>query len=69
MKKHIVGLAIFSFIVSAAAIVYAIFNVPEVIPVSVVPQSDSLSKPTACWNTKRKLNESKIDSPTITQAV
>lgn len=30
MKKHIIGLAVFSFIVSAAAIVYTVFNVPKI---------------------------------------
>jgi len=36
MKKHILGLALFSFIVSAAAVVYAFFNVPEIVQVSEV---------------------------------
>ncbi len=36
MKKHIIGLALFSFIVSVAAIVYAFFNVPEIVPVAEV---------------------------------
>ena len=31
--KHIIGLSLFSFIVSATAIVYALFNVPEITPV------------------------------------
>lgn len=69
MKKHIVGLAIFTFIVGAAAIAYAIFNVPGTIPVSVVTQNDSPSKPTACWNMRRKASESNLVSPTVTQAV
>lgn len=33
MKKHIIGLAFFSFIVSAAAVIYAIFNIPQITPV------------------------------------
>ncbi len=36
MKKHIIGLALFSFIVSTAAVVYALFPVPEIAPVSEV---------------------------------
>ena len=36
MKKHVLGLALFSFIVSASAIVYALFSVPETAPVSEV---------------------------------
>ncbi len=69
MKKHIAGLVIFSFIIVAAAIAHAIFNVSKAIPISVISQNDSISKPTACWNMKRKSNESNTDSPTITQAV
>jgi len=37
MKKHIIGLALFSFIVSAAAVIFALFSVPE-IPLVSVPQ-------------------------------
>jgi hypothetical protein len=69
MKKHIVGLAVFGFIVGAAAIIYAIFNVQEIIPVAVVTKNDSPSKPTACWNTQRKKGASKLDSPIVAQAV
>lgn len=32
MKKHIFGLMLFSFIVSAAAVVYAVFNVSKITP-------------------------------------
>lgn len=75
MKKHILGLAIFSFIVGAAAIVYAVFNVPEtllasqVIPVLVVPHNDSMEKPTSCWNMRRGSKESNLDQPVIKQAI
>ena len=66
MKKHIFGLAIFSFIVGAAAIVYGIFSYSEIPSVSV-PQY-VLAERMHC-KMKRNLNESKIDSPTIYQAV
>lgn len=36
MTKHIIGLTVFSFIVGVSAIVYALFNVPEIVPVSEV---------------------------------
>jgi hypothetical protein len=52
MKKHIFGLAIFSFIVGSAAIVYSFFNVPEIVPVpAVITVSESqpvLMRKTSC---------------------
>ena len=36
MTKHIIGLTLFSFIVGASAIVYALFNIPEIVQVSEV---------------------------------
>ena len=74
MKKHILGFALFSLIVGATAIVYALVNVPETIrvvdvaPVSYVRQNDSASKPTSCWNMNRRAEESKSGSPLISQA-
>lgn len=75
MKNHIVGLAVFTFIVGAAAIVYAIFNVSEtisvaeVVPVSAVTENNSSSKPTSCWNMKRKSDELNAAGLIIKQAV
>ena len=66
MKKHIIGLALFSFIVSAAAVVYAVFNVPEIISV-VAPQYIPTER-TNC-KLKRKVEQLKDNSPLITQAV
>ncbi len=66
MKKHIIGLALFSFIVSAATVIYALFNVPEIITVSA-PQYIPTQR-TNC-KMKRELKESKSNSPLITQAV
>jgi len=56
MKKHIIGLAIFSFIVSTAAIVYGLFNIPQIIPVPA-PQYNSTNAPTSCWKMKRDRKE------------
>ena len=71
MKKHVFGLLIFGLIVSAAAIVYAVFNVSEIIPVfemvSVSDQQDSA--PTSCWRMNRGSNQSKTNSIEIRQAV
>lgn len=33
MKQHLIGLTLFSFIVGTAAVIYAVFNVPEIQPV------------------------------------
>ncbi len=33
MKKHITGLALFGFIVSATTVVYTLFKMPEIVPV------------------------------------
>ncbi len=63
MKKHIIGLALFSFIVSAAAIVYALFNVPEIVSISA-PQYIPAKK-THC----KMRREFKINSIEIRQAV
>ncbi len=67
MKKHIFGLALFSFIVSAAAVVYAFFNVPEIVQVYdvvTIPQYVSTER-TYCDKRKRV----KINSIEVKQAV
>ena len=66
MKKHIIGLTLFSVIVSAAAVVFAVFNVPEIVSVSV-PQY-VLAERTHC-KMRQSANRSKIDSLMVTQAV
>ena len=59
MKKHIFGLALFSFIVSAAAIVYAFFNVPEIVQVhEVVPTPQYFSVERTFTATKEKNQKS-----------
>ena len=69
MKKHIIGLAIFSFIVSAAAIIYAIFNIPEIIPVyEVVSVPAPQYIPTERTHCKLRL-KSKINLIEVRQAV
>lgn len=66
MKKHIIGLTLFSVIVSAAAIVYAVFNVPKI--VSIAPMHYIVAERTHC-KMKRAANRSAVDSPAVTQAV
>ena len=67
MKKHILGLALFSFIVSAAAIVYAVLNFNEIIPVSEINSTPQYipSERTRC----KMKRQSKTNSIEITQAV
>ncbi|MCA1623735.1 MAG: hypothetical protein LC768_16335 [Acidobacteria bacterium] len=69
MKKHILGFALFSFIVGATAFVYAMFNVVRVKEVSAPTYSQTYSSKTSCWRTKRQLKESNFGSPIIEQAV
>ena len=63
MKKHIIGLTLFSVIVSAAAIVYGLFNIPEIVSVSA-PQYVPAQR-THC----KMRRGSKINSIEIRQAV
>ena len=65
MRKHIIGLVIFSFIVGAAAVVYAIFNVPEIIPV-FAPQYAPVER-THC-KMRREIKEPEINSIEVEQA-
>lgn len=70
MKKHIIGLMLFSFIVSAAAIIYGVLNILFPVPEAVsvfVPQHNQVER-THC-KMKREIKEQKISSPLITQAV
>jgi len=69
MKKHIIGLTLFSFIVSAAAIVYAIFNVSAIPVVSeVIVDSSPQYVPAERTHCKMR-RESKVNSIEIRQAV
>lgn len=55
MKKHVLGLTLFSFIVGATAFVYGIFfAVSPVVPVAVeMPVAVSTYPATSCWKMKR----------------
>ncbi len=68
MKKHIIGLALFSFIVSAAAVVYAFFNVTE-IPLVSAPQNSSTDLPFSCWRIKPEQRNFINDAVKVRQAV
>lgn len=70
--KHIIGLTLFSFIVSATAVVYAFFNVPEIVPVSEVTLNPSAryvpAERTHC-KMRDGLDRSTVNSLTVTQAI
>jgi hypothetical protein len=71
MKKHILGLALFTIIVGAAAIVYGFLNVPQIIPVPA-PQyisTTTTTLKTSCWRMKRAHNEFRANSIEVRQAV
>ncbi len=68
MKKHVFGLLIFGFIVGAAAIVYTVFNVPEVISFSA-PAEYSTKMPESCWHLKKESSASNSKGLFIRQAV
>ncbi len=67
MKKHITGLALFSFIVSAA-VVFAFFNVPEIVPVSEVIADSAPQYVPPRSSCQKKLSQ-KNNSLVIKQAV
>jgi len=69
MKKHIIGLALFSLIVGTTAFIYAMFNVVRVEEVPAPTYYQTYSPTKSCWKMKRELRESKFDSPKISQAV
>ena len=68
MKKHIIGLALFSFIVTTAAVIYGFLSFPKIIPVPA-PQYSPASAPTSCWKMKRERKELKSNSIEVKQAV
>lgn len=69
MKRHILGFAVFSFVVGAAAIIYAMFNVVKVVKISAPAATERYYSGTSCWKMKRGVQESNFDTPMIEQAV
>lgn len=69
MKKHVFGLLIFGFIVSAAAIVYTVFNAADVEEVFVVTNSENNSEVKSCWKMNKEPKKSNTDSVKVNQAV
>ncbi len=69
MKKHIFGLAIFGFIVVAAAIIYAAFNVGKVEEIFVVTNNQNYPMPKSCWRMKQDSKQSDDNSIKVKQAI
>ena len=66
MKKHILGLAVFSFIVGTGAFVYGIFSCSEITPVAV--QKYVPAERTHC-KFKREIDQSENNSLNVAQAI
>lgn len=69
MKKHILGFALFSFIVGTAIFIYAILNPFKVEKNSVPAFSPADLQVNSCWRMKRNLNAKRNNSPVIKQAI
>lgn len=69
MKKHLLGLALFSFILGTTIFVYSMFNVFNIQEVAAPNYSPNYSRPTSCWNMKRKVNRWNSNSPIVRQAI
>ena len=69
MKKHIFGLLIFGFIVSAAAIVYTIFNVSDVEEAFVITNNENYPEVKSCWRMNKEPKDSNTSSIKVNQAV
>lgn len=69
MKKHIIGLALFSFIVITAGFVYSMFSVARVEEVFVVTNSETYSPTKSCWKMKRDSKQSSVGDIKVKQAV
>jgi len=69
MKKHIIGFALFSFIVGTTAFIYAMFNIVRVVEVPAPTYSQTYSSKTSGCKMKRQLRESNFGSPVIEQVV
>jgi hypothetical protein len=72
MKKHILGLGLFSFIVITAGFIYSMFsvaNVEEVLVIKNIEPYESHPMPNSCWKMKRASKESNVGKLTVKQAV
>ena len=69
MKKHVFGLLIFGFIVSAAVVSYAVLNVSDVKEVFVVTNSETYPEVKSCWRMNKQSKDSNNNSVKINQAV
>jgi hypothetical protein len=72
MKKHVLGLGLFSFIVITAVFVYSIFNVTHVEEVFVIKNIEpyeSYPMPNSCWKMKQASKGTSVSKLAVKQAV
>jgi hypothetical protein len=70
MKKHLLGFALFSFIVGTAIFIYAMLNIVNIEEVTAPNYSPNYySKATSCWKMKHESNRTNFGSPVVEQAI
>jgi hypothetical protein len=70
MKKHLLGFALFSFIVGTAIFIYAMLNIVNIEEVTAPNYSPNYySKATTCWKMKHESNRTNFGSPMVKQAI
>jgi hypothetical protein len=69
MIRHYFGFALFSFIVGTSAVVYAMFNVENVVEIAAPSYSATYSPTKSCWKMKRESRRGNLYSPMVKQAV
>ena len=70
MKKHIIGLALFSIIVGTAIFIYGMFNVVNVEEeVFVMTNTQTYPTTKSCWKMKQESRESNLNKLMVRQAV
>lgn len=69
MKKHILGFALFSFIVAATIFIYAMLGLFNIEEVTVPNYSPGYSTVKSCWKMQRDTRAANSGSPLIKQAV
>jgi hypothetical protein len=72
MKKHVLGLGLFSFIVITAGFIYSMFsaaNVEEVFVIKNIEPYESYPMPNSCWKMKHASKETNVGKLTVKQAV
>ena len=72
MKKHVLGLGLFSFIVITAGFIYSMFSVAkveEIIVIKNIEPRESYPMPNSCWKMKQVSKGTNIGKLTVKQAI